>query len=109
LLDDARGDAEVHLTPRTPEYLWRTVHGATVPGYASVVVRRMAMRFRVRAGRALRRREPRSDTHPAPAVGSPGGADQDVAKFAHFGCLGSFVERCGDVLRCTSHLVYAIG
>jgi hypothetical protein len=86
----------------------RTFHGATVPGYASVVVRHMAVWFSIRAGWAPRRETSRSDTHSAPAISSPGGADQRIAKFAQFGCLGSFVERCGDVFCRTSHLVNAI-
>jgi hypothetical protein len=60
------------------------------------------------SGWALRREMSRSDTHSAPAVSSPGGSDQHVAKFAQFGCPGSFVERCGDVFRRTSHLVNAV-
>jgi hypothetical protein len=101
LRGDARGGTEAPV-------IRRTFHGATVPGYASVVVRRMAVWFSMRAGRALRRETSRSDTHSAPAVSSPGGADQHIAKFAQVGCLGSFVERCGDVFCRTSHLVNAI-
>src|ERR1700758_3672644 len=56
----------------------------------------------------LRREMSRSDTHSAPAVSSPGGSDQYVAKFAQFGCPGSFVEGCGDVFCGTSHLVNAV-
>ena len=101
LLGDARGGVEVRQ-------IRRIVHGATVPGYTSAVVRRMAVGFSMRAGRAPRRETSRSDTHSAPAVGGAGGADEHTAKFAQFGCLRSFVECCGDVLRRTSHLVNAI-
>ena len=57
---------------------------------------------------ALQREMSQSDTHSAPAVGSPGGSDQHVAKFAQLGCPGSFVERCGHVFCRTSHLVNAV-
>jgi hypothetical protein len=50
----------------------------------------------------------RSDDHSAPAVGSLGGADQHIAQFAQFGCIGTFVERRGDILRGASDLVNAI-
>jgi hypothetical protein len=34
--------------------------------------------------------------------------DQRITQFAQYGRLGSFVERCSDILRRTSHLVNAI-
>ena len=48
------------------------------------------------------------DTHSAPTVGGPGGADQHVAQFAQFSWSGSFVERGGNVLGCASDLVNTI-
>jgi hypothetical protein len=98
---DARGGIEVGQIPRA-------VHGATLPGYESAEVRSMVVGFSVRAGGAPHREPSRSDTHSAPAVSGAGGADQHSAKFAEFGCPGSFVERRGDVLRRASHLVNAI-
>ena len=78
---------------------WPDAHGATVPGYPSLVVRRM---------RELSASSRRSQRRSAPAVGGPGGPDQHVAQFAQFGCPGAFVERGGDILRRASHLVNAI-
>ena len=60
-----------------------------------------------RAGpRAPTRR--RSDTHSAPTVGGPRGADQHIAELAQFGRSRSLVERCGDVLGRASDLVDAV-
>jgi len=88
---------------RTTGYTRPVVHGATVPGYPSVVFMRVSVCSLVRRRGTVR--TIRSDAGAAPAVSGPGGTDQHVAQFAQFGCPGTFVERGGNVLRSASHLV----
>jgi hypothetical protein len=96
--------ARWHRNPSDPEHLpWRDCTWLCIGGgQAHVGVLLDTSRW------ALRRGMSRSDTNSAPAVSSPGGSNKHIAKFAQFGCPGSFVERGGDVFCRTSHLVNAV-